>query len=203
MEFVRVIENALPNELCKDIIDNFETDPRKNPGIIGNDIVNRDIKKSTDLHISYFDDWIQLRCRVTEYLTNALRVYFNEIEKNVFRDVELNIISRIFGKNITASGFQIQKYSATGKFVWHTDDSSVEKRLLAYIIYLNTVPKENGGSTDFLNGKSIQPKEGSILLFPSTWSYIHRGNVLKSGEKYIITGFIVQSNLKVYEQQPI
>jgi hypothetical protein len=200
MEFVRVINNALPIELCKDIIDKFETDSRKKPGTVNIDIVNRDIKKSTDLRITNFDDWRQLRSYVAQYLMKALQVYFKEIENNVFRGLDLNIISGIFGKNIIPSGFQIQKYNSTGKFEWHTDDAHDSKRLLAYIMYLNTVPVENGGSTDFLNGKSIQPKEGSVLIFPATWSYIHRGNVIKSGEKYIITGFIVQSNLKICDK---
>jgi hypothetical protein len=200
---VHVIKNILPSNFCKSIIDKFEVDNDKHQGRLGGGRVNLNIKKSLDLHIGNRKDWDCISDPLGKYLANGLQEYFLHLENQVFKGKGLNIVERIFGDNIKASGFQIQKYEKDDHFYWHTDDSSVEKRLLAYIIYLNTVPKENGGSTDFLNGKSIQPEEGSILIFPSTWSYVHRGKALKSGEKYIITGFIVQSNLKVYEQQPI
>jgi hypothetical protein len=203
MEFVHVIKNILPSNFCKSIIDKFEVDNDKHQGRLGLGYVNLNIKKTLDLHIGNRKDWDYITDPLGKYLANGLQEYFLYLENQVFKGKGLKIVEKIFGDNIKASGFQIQKYEKDDHFYWHTDDSSVEKRLLAYIIYLNTVPKENGGSTDFLNGKSIQPEEGSILIFPSTWSYVHRGKALKSGEKYIITGFIVQSNLKVYEQQPI
>jgi hypothetical protein len=203
MEFVHVIKNILPSNFCKSIIDKFEVDNDKHQGRLGLGYVNLNIKKTLDLHIGNRKDWDYITDPLGKYLANGLQEYFLYLENQVFKGKGLKIVEKIFGDNIKVSGFQIQKYEKDDHFYWHTDDSSVEKRLLAYIIYLNTVPKENGGSTDFLNGKSIQPEEGSILIFPSTWSYVHRGKALKSGEKYIITGFIVQSNLKVYEQQPI
>jgi hypothetical protein len=55
---------------------------------------------------------------------------------------------------------------------------------------LNDVPVEHGGCTEFLMGKKIQPKKGTLLFFPATWNYIHRGKKLEKGNKYIATGFV-------------
>jgi hypothetical protein len=60
-------------------------------------------------------------------------------------------------------------------------------RMLAFIWYLNDV--HEGGETEFLKGK-VTPKRGSLLIFPCSWTYLHKGNVPVSNNKYIITGWI-------------
>ena len=55
--------------------------------------------------------------------------------------------------------------------------------------YLNNV--EEGGSTYFSHyDLEIIPKKGVTLIWPAEWTHAHRGNELKSGIKYIITGWI-------------
>jgi len=200
MEFVHVIKNILPSNFCKSIIDKFEVDNDKHQGILGRGHINLNIKKTLDLHIANRTDWDYITDPLGKYLANGLQKYFLYLENQVFKGKGLQIVEKIFGDNINCTGFQIQKYEKDDHFYWHTDDAPDSKRLLAFIIYLNTVPDENDGTTDFLNGKSIQPEEGSILIFPATWSYVHRGKALKSGKKYIITGFIRQSNLKLCKE---
>ena len=41
----------------------------------------------------------------------------------------------------------------------------------------------------FKNGK-IKAEKGKLLIFPSSWTYIHRGNIPISDDKYIITGWV-------------
>ena len=201
MEYVHKVNNILPSNFCKSIIEKFEVDNEKHQGQLGRGHINLNIKKTLDLHIANRKDWDYITDPIGKYLANGLQEYFGYIENQVFKENGLQIIEKIFGDNINCTGFQIQKYQKGDYFYWHTDDAHDSKRLLAFIIYLNTIPDENGGTTDFLNGKVIHPEEGSILFFPATWSYIHRGKALKSGEKYIITGFIKQSNLKFYPDE--
>tara|TARA_B100001250_G_C19789828_1_gene785930 strand:+ start:1271 stop:1867 length:597 start_codon:yes stop_codon:yes gene_type:complete len=62
-------------------------------------------------------------------------------------------------------------------------------RLLAFMTYLNDV--EEGGSTYFSHyDLEIKPRKGLTLLWPAEWTHSHKGNVLKSGVKYIITGWL-------------
>jgi len=62
-------------------------------------------------------------------------------------------------------------------------------RLFAFMTYLNDV--EEGGSTYFNHyDLDIKPKKGLTLIWPSEWTHSHKGNILKSGLKYIITGWL-------------
>jgi prolyl 4-hydroxylase len=73
----------------------------------------------------------------------------------------------------------------------HTERSNMATlhRVLAWMTYLNDV--EEGGSTYFQHYDiDIQPKKGLTLLWPAEWTHAHRGNVLKMGQKYIITGWL-------------
>ena len=65
-------------------------------------------------------------------------------------------------------------------------------RYLTFIWYLNTVDE---GWTQFFNGNQVAPRQGRLLIFPSTWTYIHQGYPPKQ-TKYIITGWIQQNKIQ-------
>mgnify|MGYP003310952385 CR=1 FL=1 len=55
-------------------------------------------------------------------------------------------------------------------------------------VYLNDVKKEDGGSTDFDYYKiKVNPERGKTLIWPAEWTHAHKGNIINSGSKYIIT----------------
>ena len=55
--------------------------------------------------------------------------------------------------------------------------------------YLNNVDK--GGSTYFKHyDLEINPKQGATLIWPAEWTHAHKGNIIKEGSKYIITGWM-------------
>ena len=114
----------------------------------------------------------------------------------------INNISKKYGRiiplrNANDTGFQIQKYIANhGLYNYHHDtyfiknnNSYTQMRILAFIWYLNTV--DEGGETEFFNGRlKIKPEKGKLLIFPATWTYLHRGKMPISGDKYILTGWV-------------
>ena len=60
---------------------------------------------------------------------------------------------------------------------------------LRYIIwYLNDV--KDGGYTEFIDGTRIQPEAGKLIIFPSTWDFLHRGVSPKTETKYLCTGWV-------------
>ncbi|MDB4343231.1 2OG-Fe(II) oxygenase [bacterium] len=61
--------------------------------------------------------------------------------------------------------------------------------MAAFILYLNSV--NQGGETEFLyQSKRIKPKQGRILLFPTSYTHVHRGNPPLKGNKFILTGWV-------------
>ncbi len=88
--------------------------------------------------------------------------------------------------------FNIGKYLPGQHFkVIHTERSSLKTlhRLFAFMTYLNDV--DEGGATEFTHyDLSVKPKKGLTLIWPAEWTHAHRGNILLSGSKYIITGWL-------------
>lgn len=189
MDYIFEIENAVSKEFCDDIISRFEKDERK---IIGSTIggIDETVKKSTDLPISFGDlrhDWQDVIDTVGLHVNQALVQYEEYIGANEL-DREFCIHKTI---NCATIGLpQIQKTDKGEFYTWHHD--SHLNRIFTYILYLNDIEEGIGGTTEFLCGKTIQPKAGKLVIFPATLTYIHRGTKLKEGTKYIMTNFIYQ-----------
>ena len=89
---------------------------------------------------------------------------------------------------------KIQKTNSGGGYhIWHSENGSFlyRDRVLTWIIYLNDVPMECGGATDFFHQEiSFQPKKGTVVLWPAAYTHVHRGAFLTgSVSKYIATGW--------------
>ena len=80
-----------------------------------------------------------------------------------------------------------------GYHIWHCENGSFayRDRVLTWMIYLNDIPPENGGGTDFYHQKrTFHPTKGTVVLWPACYTHMHRGAFL-TGEnsKYIATGW--------------
>ena len=75
---------------------------------------------------------------------------------------------------------------------FHADVTDIEsaKRFLSIICYLND--DFDGGETFFPHfNLQVKPRKGKIVLFPCTWSYLHKGNPAVNGHaKYILGSFL-------------
>ncbi len=74
---------------------------------------------------------------------------------------------------------------------YHSDvnDVSSAKRFLAVVCYLND--DFSGGETYFPKYKiKTEVETGTVVLFPATWNYLHKGNPVTDGHaKYILGTF--------------
>jgi len=185
-EYIYIKYSSLSSVICDELIRLFENDLSYMivPGETGNTTVSN-IKKTLDLKLQkennpYDDD-------IFKELNTNINYYFSSIIKRY----GINIIGL---SHLNDSGFQIQKYiRENGEYKYHNDFThskiNNQMRIITFLWYLNTV--EEGGETEFFNGRiRIKPEKGKLLLFPSTWTYIHRGNVPISSDKYILTGWI-------------
>ena len=193
MEYILEIDDVVSKEFCEDVISRFEQDQRKGPGETVNGL-NEKIKKSTDLAISATSlrsDWQDVIDKVGECVNEVLVKYQEHVDAEGL-DRGFSIHKTING--VTIGLPQIQKTERDGFYTWHHD--SHLNRVFTYILYVNDVEEGIGGTTEFLCGKTIQPKAGKLVIFPATFTYTHRGTKLQERTKYIMTNFI-------YYQEPL
>ena len=88
--------------------------------------------------------------------------------------------------------FNIQKYSPGDHFSKiHAERTALQDshRVFAWMTYLNDV--EDGGITKFHHYNiKVKPETGKTLIWPAEWTHAHSGEILNTGLKYIVTGWI-------------
>jgi hypothetical protein len=93
----------------------------------------------------------------------------------------------------TTSHTKLQETSRRGGYhIWHAEqDSTTKERCIVYMVYLNTLPVESCGETEFLyQEKRIRPVENTVVLWPAAYTHAHRGNpVYGDIKKYVATGW--------------
>jgi len=99
-----------------------------------------------------------------------------------------------YGVPFHFTDLKIQKTLPTeGYHIWHVEHgkgTENERRAFVFTIYLNDV--EEGGETEFLHfSKRVKSKKGRIVIWPAGFPYVHRGNPPLSGEKYILTSWML------------
>lgn len=193
--------NSISRELCKKIIDMFDSDNNKYEGVTYGGL-NKNIKDTQDLVIpnipnkTGFDKWSKIQKFLEKELAKNTKEYVKILDDFVIKNHEkenTNHEYKTFGNVLLNESFMIQKYTKQkGRYIYHNDFSSdwIEKkyRVITYLWYLNTV--EEGGETEFWGTHTIKPETGKLLLFPASWSFPHRGKMPISCDKYIITGWL-------------
>ena len=186
--YIWQVPNSLTDEFCDALIKKYEEDPGHDiyQGVTGAGY-NPNIKETSDLVISTSRLWKEEDGIICKKVTEASNGYYCHVKKNVDNCVIFNDIM-----DLTDTGYHIQKYIPNkGFYTWHNDyqfEDGKGSRILTFIWYLNTV--ENGGETEFTNGTTIKAEKGKLVMFPSTWTYTHRGCMPYSNEKYILTGWL-------------
>ena len=179
--FIGIYDNILTSKTCQFIIEEFEKDPGKKPGIIsigGYDVVAKSQKDSTDLTLSFFEG-SELTNSLSDGLAEGTEMYCKEYPE----------VDSINNWTVFPS-FNIQKYlPGQGFHNPHCEsDSSGNPRVLAWMFYLNTVT--DGGETRFPSyDLNVQPVEGRLVIWPAYFTHIHHGIVSSTQTKYIATGW--------------
>ena len=88
--------------------------------------------------------------------------------------------------------FRVKRYNSSSddRYDTHVDVESPQSasRYLALLFYLND--DFTGGQTKFAGGPTIQPKRGTVLVFPPYWMYPHAGLRVLTGTKYIMSTYL-------------
>ena len=205
---IGVFENAMPVDVCNTVIACFEQwyngkyivgdsvkDTVMAKSETGTDIVSSincggdgeaqfptgNLGRSgTQLFLETHDQ--SMAMALAKWLGDAFQIYTKK-----YRGV-------IEGDPISSYTYKIQRVQPGGGYhVWHCEDSGFiyRDRVLTWMVYLNDIPIENGGATDFLHQKiSFQPKQGTMVFWPASYTHMHRGAFLTGDiHKYIATGW--------------
>lgn len=127
----------------------------------------------------------------------SMSMFYQDGENELIDKLKYKVSRFLKVKPTHFEPIQITKYNENQEYKYHYDyfQTSENQRKYTIIIYLNTVPIENGGATSFYFGNSIQPLCGTMVYWKNTnskWKKIY--NTLHSGKpikgnycKYIIT----------------
>ena len=170
--------------LCKEIINFFEENKKiQMKGSMASG-TNLNHKKTTDITIDPAD----LKNEKFKFFNS----YIDELHKCfVDYQVQWPFLKNMI-KDVDIGSFNIQKYLKGDHFsLIHTERGSVQNshRIFAWMTYLNDV--DDGGTTNFTHYDiKIKPEIGKTLIWPAEWTHAHSGEIINSGIKYIITGWM-------------
>mgnify|MGYP003630601790 FL=1 len=185
--FIGVYDNYITEEECKKAIQLFEDQNKFNNTINRISFEKASILQKQDQQFfaenSNVDVWWESLKPMMFNFDIALKHY---IENTGANDA--------YGTPFHFTQLKLQKTLPTeGYHVWHIEHGrgfQMEPRAFVFSIYLNDV--EEGGETEFLHfSKRVKPKTGRIVIWPAAFPYVHRGNPPLSGEKYILTSWML------------
>ena len=187
-KFVLEIPNFLPTNVCTSMIERFEKDDKRYEGSftypIGDQLITR---KKNNTELGMFEDTMNL---FVNYTRNVFEVYSNHL-KNTFSeygDPRYPVYDReITPKQVMCTGFPVQRLGKGDMYDWHHDGDLTKPYFVQVIFYLNTLQENQGGCTEFIDGKRVRPETGKVLIYPCSWTFPHKGGEVFYGYKYICT----------------
>ena len=169
----------ISKRICTDLIKYFHTcEHHHREGQVSGGVVKKDTKESTDLRIDA-SNMEGVIGRYRDALQDCLDLYIN---KHDF----LNYLARF---NVVEN-IAIQYYKKNQGFkIYHTEntDKQSSNRVMVFMTFLNDVP--DGGTEFMYQNITVPAKKGLTLIWPASYTHVHRGQISKNFEKYIITGW--------------
>ena len=185
--FVGIYDNYISEEDCKKAIKLF--DEHEKFQMVFDRQANDNVPKTKKQDRAMFaqesnmEVWLGDLETLLDNFNNAFDNYLTETSAR-----------ELYDNKFFYTKLKIQKTLPTqGYHVWHIEHGKgyfMEPRAFVYTIYLNDV--EAGGETEFLHQSvRVKPVTGRIVIWPAGFPYVHRGNPPLSGEKYILTSWML------------
>jgi prolyl 4-hydroxylase len=177
-DFIHIYENALEPNVCEFLISLFDQTEQ-----LHEKHENQGKPNFTQLNLT---EHRELSPDVNKVHTHIIKKIFE------YRDKYYEFVdNRVFPEEHSFEQFRIKKYNPGGddRFDTHVDVTNHEsaRRFLSFLWYLNDV--EVGGNTVFKD-VTIQPKKGTLIVFPPLWMFPHKGEPPISGPKYIMSAYL-------------
>jgi hypothetical protein len=180
VDYIRQYDNVVDESLCTRIINQFNDsdfiriDQDKRPSFYELNI--------SKLYLDKVPEWRDVQESLSKTFIGVVENYMNSLD-----------IAVDFPDKYAFEEFRAKMYRNNGcdEFADHVDVGNYNsaRRFLVLFLYLNDVV--DGGDTNFpVLQHSVQPKRGSILVFPPTWQYRHAGRPPISDKKYILGTYL-------------
>jgi len=170
--------------LCDEIINLFENNINLQMKGRTSDGNVQGVKSTTDITIKPNDLKDEKFKIFNQYISELHKCYLDYQNQWPFLKKML--------KDVDIPPFNIQKYGPGDHFnTIHSERTSLNTlhRIFAFMTYLNDV--DDGGETTFTHyDLNIKPQAGKTLIWPSEWTHAHKGGILNTGTKYIVTGWM-------------
>jgi len=218
-DFISVVPDAIPRELCAQIVARMRASDKLHEGRIGGGVFP-ELKKSRDLNITGVAEWRDVENAFNVAVLGAVMGYLRaypqaliaplmlqhqppggEMRRLVAEDFPAMPDAQLLELTRTclrpgATNLQWYTDGEGGYPYWHCElyprDNTCETlhRHLLWTVYLNEEFEE--GETEFLfQQRKIKPQTGALLLAPTGFTHTHRGNRPKGGDKFIATSWIL------------
>ena len=184
-DHIGIFDNYFPDALCDKYLRFFE----KIAVSEGNIFRKRDnLQRVTDKHLYLMNEHYSIELSLTYTGDDFQNIFWNECYPKY---VEKYPILKEFKKHRILSLKLQETKKGQGYHKWHNEmmGSGDRNRFIVISLYLNTI--EKGGETEFLHQSlRVEPIKNRFVIFPATYTHVHRGNPPLSGTKYIITGWV-------------
>ena len=179
--FIYIAKNALSATVCNTAIDIIENSIASNDGLVEKHEMSRE-RNDTALQVGLHDSESPF-ATVTKDINSLLR--------NEFREYNAKYeITNLPSKAVINTTVKYQKSTlGEGYTEWHTEQGVLRPdRFAVWMIYLNDVVK--GGKTSWLHQEcSVQPTQGTLVIWPAAYTHKHRADPDLQENKYIATGW--------------
>ena len=229
--FIETYDGALSSTLCREIITTVKDNPLCQPGRTGGG-VDPNKKLSSDVSLNQHAVLHPLLTQVQKCVSEYLLQYFAKYFFALIGPMSLTIQDPLSGQPVSVTADNVstlskgqlaslvnhvfrmgeitaQRYLSNkgGYPYWHSEvypqppHNDALHRILLFMFYLNDV--NEGGETDFFYQQtSVKPVEGRLVIAPAYFTHTHRGNVPKSGDKYVLTSWILFKRAEQLYAQP-
>lgn len=230
-DFIEIYDHALTPEQCSAVIARFEASDKVVRGKTGQgvDLAKKD---SYDLTIGALPEWIDVAGMMMQAVQSSLQAYMNKYRMLLCGALSPQVAHPRTGAAVTltlenfdecgvphldalmkalyrAGPINLQKYlrASGGYHHWHSEiypqNASCETlhRALLFQFYLNDV--DEGGGTEFhYQRRTVEARQGRLLIAPAGFTHSHKGHVARSGDKYIATSWILFQRAEALYGQP-
>lgn len=179
--YIVVVEDVVPEELCDDIINGFKDTSIWLEGMIGGANVDKNIRNVELFPLSDF--------RALEVNPNA-----KELDDRMFESasIALNTYNK-HHKDVDIrrdTGYEVLRYNEGQFYTQHTDSFHQNPRAVSCSFALND--DYEGGEFAFFDRRIVTKiKKGSAIMFPSNFMFPHEILQVTKGTRYsIITWFL-------------